>query len=312
VDVQAHSVIDWHKEYEDKARERFSGRNGYPAFESFERWVFFEARNAPKQTSLTGADLAALLRRTDFGSMREVFSLEERMTEPPMGPINLGHFDVRGKQHRLRLLPCFSVIHGDHDEANLRDTRDDFIPNRILARFNAIMQRGRRKQAISDDTDEGYDEPGEFGKIFQPEEELRVFCQIGAVEVETGEHQWLDTNFVLVLSLTNGFQNPFLIYNWKQREDPHDPDCEVEDVRAEKEEKEVRDGARLIPDSNMLPFVYCRVLTTLEELLDTNERPAIELHNRQQYGNYVLVSARRNPSGVVMRPGEYPEPAKIG
>jgi len=293
-----------------KIIERFNRRNGTPAFESFERWVLFDVRNAPEQTNLTGADLAVLLRRTDFGSMREVSSLEERMTQSPMGPINLGQFHVRGKQHSLRLLPCFSVIHSDHDEANLRDTRDDFIPNRVLARFDAIIQRGRRKQAISDDTDEGYDEPRKVGKIFQSEEELRVFCQIGTVEVETEEHQWLNTNLVLVLSLTNGFQNPFLIYNWKQSEDPHDPDCEVKDVRAEKEEKGVRDGARLIPDSDMLPFVYCRVLSTLEELLDTNKRPAIEIHNRRQYGNYVLVSARRDPSGVVMRPGEYPEPAK--
>jgi len=82
----------------------------------------------------------------------------------------------------------------------------------------------------------------------------------------------------------------------------------VRDVRSDMQKDAIREGGKLIPSGVMTPFVYCRVLTSLEEPLDA-QQPDIELHHRPQYGNYVVVSARRDSSGRAMRPGEYAESA---
>jgi len=210
------------------------------------------------------------------------------------GPVPLGYFSATGPgqhRHHLRLLPCFNVIEGDRDEETFEDYRNPYSPDTILVFFNATIQQGRRRQARSKD-DEAFYEPGKVDKVFNPEMELRVFGQIGAVEVlefagldgQEDENQWIDTNFVLVLSLAEGFENRFLVYNWKQRGDPRDPDMPVRDVRSDMQEDAIRESGKLIPSGVMTPFVYCRVLTSLEELLDA-QQPDIELHHRPQYGN---------------------------
>jgi len=303
-------------EYKNAASEHFTGDSGKHTLQSFKKGNHLRARYALSQPRLTGEEFTRLLRSTDWGSCGEVLGLEDRMSIPAMGPIVLGFFSVGSPvqyQCTLRLLPSFSVIYGDEDNDLRDDNREPYLSDTILARFNATMQQGRRKQAISDETDEGYDEPEKVRKTFEPEVELRVFCQLGAVQrlkSAKGQDHWIDTNFVLVLSLTEGFRNPFFFYDWKKKDDPCDSESPILDMRDGKSERDICQGGKLVPYEKLNPFVYCRIFTTLEELLDPNKRPEITLHNRPQYCNYMLVSARKDPSGVPMRPDEYPEHAK--
>jgi len=189
-------------EYRNAASKHFTGDSGKPTLQSFKKWNLFRARYELSPPRLTGEEFTKLLRSTDWGSCGEVLGLEDRMSIPAMGPIVHGFFSVGSPvqyQRTLRLLPSFSVIYGDKDNDLRDDNREPYLSDTMLARFNATMQQGRRKQAISDETDEGYVEPEKVRKVFEPEMELRVFCQLGAVqrlESAKGQDHWIDTNFV--------------------------------------------------------------------------------------------------------------------